>query len=249
VLIVNADDWGRSTVDTDATSALYEQGLVTSVSAMVFMADSVRAARCAERLAICDVGLHLNFSERFDGPGLSAAVRSSQEPLIRFFETHRYAPLVYNPMLRRTFQESVRIQLEEFVRVYGRFPEHFDGHRHHHLCMNMVLGELLPVGAKVRRSFTFSRADKSALNLTYRKWVDRRLSRRYVLADHFFSIEPFVSQRDALAARVASLAAHATVEVMIHPRRTAEYEYLRSPECQVALEHVVTGTHADLMAQ
>ena len=42
------------------------QGRLTSASAMVFMADSVRAAEVARELDL-DLGLHLNLSQPFTG--------------------------------------------------------------------------------------------------------------------------------------------------------------------------------------
>jgi len=61
MLIINADDLGRSVVETDAALRCYSAGRITSVSAMVFMSDSERAAELANGNGL-DVGLHLNFS-------------------------------------------------------------------------------------------------------------------------------------------------------------------------------------------
>ena len=66
MLIINADDWGRSAAETDAALRCYKAGRVTSVSAMVFMEDSERAAELAKENEL-DVGLHLNFAEPFTG--------------------------------------------------------------------------------------------------------------------------------------------------------------------------------------
>ena len=66
MLIINADDWGRSIMETDATLRCYKVGRVTSVSAMMFMSDSERAAELARENGV-DTGLHLNFSEPFTG--------------------------------------------------------------------------------------------------------------------------------------------------------------------------------------
>ena len=74
MLIVNADDWGRSVAETDAALTCFSQGRVTSVTAMTFMADSERAAGIALRHDI-PVGLHLNFTEPLTAPGVD--VRSS----------------------------------------------------------------------------------------------------------------------------------------------------------------------------
>ena len=64
MLIINADDWGRSVAETDAALRCYKGGRITSVSAMVFMEDSERAAELAKENEL-DVGLHLNFTDEF----------------------------------------------------------------------------------------------------------------------------------------------------------------------------------------
>jgi predicted glycoside hydrolase/deacetylase ChbG (UPF0249 family) len=64
MLIINGDDFGRSAAETDAALRCYRAGRITSVSAMVFMVDSERAAQVANADGL-DVGLHLNFSELF----------------------------------------------------------------------------------------------------------------------------------------------------------------------------------------
>ena len=64
MIIVNADDWGRSRSDTDAALACYKEERITSVSAMVFMEDSARAAELAKEMGI-DVGLHINLTQPF----------------------------------------------------------------------------------------------------------------------------------------------------------------------------------------
>src|SRR5262245_28926635 len=47
MLIVNADDLGRSKAETDAAMACYAKDRITSTSAMVFMTDSERASELA----------------------------------------------------------------------------------------------------------------------------------------------------------------------------------------------------------
>jgi chitin disaccharide deacetylase len=64
MLIVNADDLGRSKAETDAAIVCYSKGRITSTSAMVFMTDSERASEASSGAGL-DVGLHVNFSEEF----------------------------------------------------------------------------------------------------------------------------------------------------------------------------------------
>ena len=52
MLIINADDWGRTCDTTDRTIECFRSNGVSSVSAMVFMEDSERAAMIAQEHAI-----------------------------------------------------------------------------------------------------------------------------------------------------------------------------------------------------
>ena len=103
MLIINADDWGRSVAETDAALRCYTERRITSVSAMVFMHDSERAARLTKDYELDDVGLHLNFSEEFTGKSCSETLKESQGRIIRFLKRGKYAQLLYNPFLRKTF--------------------------------------------------------------------------------------------------------------------------------------------------
>jgi predicted glycoside hydrolase/deacetylase ChbG (UPF0249 family) len=60
--------------ETDAAFKCYRGGRITSVSAMVFMQDSERAAKLANNSDL-DVGLHLNFSEEFTDTSCSETLK------------------------------------------------------------------------------------------------------------------------------------------------------------------------------
>ena len=194
VLIINADDWGGWKRGTDAALACHERRRITSVSAMVFMEDSERAAVLAKAADI-DVGLHVNFTTTFSGGNCPARLAEAQDRIRRFLKRSKYALIVYNPFLRESFRYVYQAQAEEFIRLYGRPPSHVDGHQHMHLSSNMLLDGIIPRGQKVRRSFSFWPGEKGLINLTYRRWVDRRISRRYVLTDYFFSLSQCVRHK------------------------------------------------------
>src|ERR1044071_8087146 len=73
LLIVNADDWGRDARTTDMIAACVSQHTGSSVSAMVFMEDSERAAAIARANGI-DAGLHLNLTTPFTSRDVDARV-------------------------------------------------------------------------------------------------------------------------------------------------------------------------------
>src|SRR5690349_19178854 len=103
MLIINADEWGRSVAATDAALKCIRERRITSVSAMVFMQDSNRAARLTKDYELDDVGLHLNFSEEFTGTGCSETLKEYHGRIIRFLKRGKYAQLLYNPFLGEAF--------------------------------------------------------------------------------------------------------------------------------------------------
>lgn len=243
MLIVNADDWGRSIAETDAALECFKAKRVTSVSAMVFMQDSERAAQLATTHDV-DVGLHLNFGEQFSSPGTPAELRANQQRLVRFLMGNKYSQLLYNPFLRSSFAMSARAQLAEFDRLYTRAPSHIDGHHHHHLCGNMLLSSTLPSGVKMRRNFSFWPGEKSLLNRTYRAVVDWWLRRRYKLADYFFDLGQSV--REQKLTRVAALARSANVELMTHPVLPDELHFLMGDQFRAFVSDLPLGGYARL---
>jgi chitin disaccharide deacetylase len=243
MLIINADDLGRSKAATDNALSCYARQRITSTSAMVFMEDSERAAQLAEAAGI-DVGLHINFSERFTGGSVLEELHDSQERLCRFLRRNKYAHLLYNPFLSEQFRKVFQAQYREFIRLYGRGPSHLDGHQHMHLASNMLVEGIIPRGTKVRRSFSFWPGEKSFANRLYRAGVDRWLGRRHRLTDFFFAL----SQHSDLTRleRVIGLAEDATVELMAHPQLRQEYDLLMSDNYGVVLSTVRLGGYAEL---
>src|SRR5438552_13221124 len=177
LLIVNADDWGRDRETTERTRECLNRGGVSSVSAMVFMEDSERAAAIAREHGI-DAGLHLNLTTPFSAPACSARLVERQGELARHLLRHRLAPVVFHPGLVRSFEYVVAAQRQEFSRLYRAEPERVDGHHHMHLCANVLLGGLLPRGTRVRRNFSFQRGERSFFNRLYRRTVDLVLVRQ-----------------------------------------------------------------------
>ena len=125
-VIVNADDWGRDVATTDRSLGCVVRGVVSSVSAMVFMEDSERAAFLARQHGV-DAGLHLNFTMPFSAPQCPSRLLERLEKLSRFLSSHRFAPVLYHPGLAASFEYVVRAQQEEYERLYGAPAHRADG--------------------------------------------------------------------------------------------------------------------------
>ena len=242
MLIINADDWGRSMAETDAALRCFRNRRITSVTAMIFMEDSIRAADLAKEHEI-PAGLHLNLSQPYNGVAPLAA-REPQRRVARFLNRSKFAVLLYHPGLRAQFREAFQIQMDEFVRLYGKPPTHVDGHQHRHLCANMLLEEVIPRGSKVRRNFTFWPGEKGLINRAYRSLVDRLLLSRYTLTDYFFSLVQ--NLRPERLTRVLQAASKSNVELMTHPINKVEYDWLMSDHHLESVQNIRKMSYASL---
>jgi predicted glycoside hydrolase/deacetylase ChbG (UPF0249 family) len=241
MLIINADDWGRSVAETDAALRCYKGARITSVSAMVFMKDSERAAELAKENDL-DVGLHLNFTDRFAANHYPATLGNYHQKIVDFLTANKYAQLLYNPFLRKEFAYSYEAQAGEFARLFEKPPSHIDGHHHMHLCANLLLSDLIPAGTKMRRNFSFWPREKSIVNRTYRSLIDRWLARKYQLPDYFFDLSQCIQERKLT--QVTALAESNTVELMTHPIDATESEYLMRDEFWAVLQRLEIGGYA-----
>lgn len=221
-LVVNADDWGFDAFTTDKILQVCLLGAVTSVSAMVFMEDSQRAAELARTSGI-EAGLHLNCTSQFSGPNVPRTLAEHQQRLAAFLLKGRYAQVLFNPALAASFGYVVNAQLEEYERLYGEMATRIDGHHHMHLCANVLLQRLMPKGTMARRSFSFFSGQKSRLNRCYRGVIDRYLRSRHPVTDYFFSLPPLQSERLRF---IFGLARNAVVELETHPAWPEEHRYL-----------------------
>jgi predicted glycoside hydrolase/deacetylase ChbG (UPF0249 family) len=244
LLMVNADDWGQDMPTTDRIRECCAVGTVSSVSAMVFMEDSERAADVTKEDGI-EAGLHLNFTAMFTASAASARLAEHQERVARHLLRHRMARVVFHPGLMASFEYVAKTQIEEFCRLYGAVPEKIDGHHHMHLCANVLLQRLIPRGTMIRRTFSLDRGGKSVANHTYRKLVnrglgrglanqayrtlvDRHIARHHCLTDYFFALPP-LEPAERLQ-RIFALAGQFTVELETHPVIPEEYRYLTGGE-------------------
>ena len=224
MIIVNADDWGHDTLTTDRTRDCVRLGTVSAVSAMVWMTDSKRAALIAGQEGI-DASLHLNLTSPFSAPLVPSRVKQQQEKIARYLRSSRFAPAMYHPGLKRSFEYVVAAQIDEYERLYGVRPCRIDGHHHMHLSANVLVGKLLPKGTVVRRSFTFRTGEKSLVNRGFRKLVNAMLARRHQLTDFFFALPPM---DDTRMQAILRLAANSVVELECHPVNSDEYAFLTS---------------------
>ena len=244
MLIINADDLGGTEEATDNIIACFRQGRITSASALVFMMDSRRAAISTAGAGL-ETGLHLNLDMMFDAPEISAQLRRHQAAVVGYLRHGKWAQVVYNPFLKKDFDYVFKAQYDEYCRLYGKEPAQIDGHHHMHLCMNIMVDRVIPPGSRIRRNFSVEPERKGIINRSYRRMLDALLARRYRCVDWFYSLEPANNFRRL--ERIMHLAARSNVELMVHPARIEQCEFLMSSYFRDLIARVPKGSYRALL--
>lgn len=228
LLILNADDWGGFSAGTDAIERCFQAGAISSASAMVYMADSRRAAEIALNMRR-PIGLHLNLTQTFDSADAPSAVRERQQSLQRHFAHLRRRRWLLSPDIRvhRLIADGILDQLDEFRKLYGKEPTHIDSHHHVHVCPDVFLSRALTSGLRMRQTLSVSPIEGRD-NLA-RRAKHELLSRRFVTTDRFWRVRELCEQDDAVPLATAlDHAAVLSIEMMVHPSFPNEYAVLSS---------------------
>jgi predicted glycoside hydrolase/deacetylase ChbG (UPF0249 family) len=243
MLIITADDYGKTVHATDSILKCLSSKRITSASAMVFMEDSERAAALALESSL-EVGLHINFTVSFNAGNIPVMICKNQEKVISYLTSNKLAQVIYNPFLRNSFKSLFQSQQEEFIRLYGRHPGFYNGHHHMHLCANVLASKMIPKGSRVRRTFTFDQGEKNPFNRLYRRYIDNIVSRRFISTDCFFSIAP-VQNHERLR-KIFNYALKEAIEIEVHPENIEEIEFLLSDKYKALIDSVQIGAFSHL---
>ncbi len=126
-LIVNADDFGRSSGINRGVAQAHDNGIVTSATLMVGLPGAAEAAELARARPNLGLGLHVAVSGA--PPVLPAARIPSlvdERGQLRSKLDH-----IDNADPREVLAEA-RAQFRRFRELTGRLPTHFDSHHHAH---------------------------------------------------------------------------------------------------------------------
>jgi predicted glycoside hydrolase/deacetylase ChbG (UPF0249 family) len=242
LLIVNADDLGGNSLATDRILGCFAAGTITSATAMVFMADSARAASFARGIGM-PVGLHLNLTQPFDDPDVPRDVARRQRRLVDYMAHARRRKFGVAPQLVGTIRAAIADQVERFHELYGSEPTHLDGHNHVHLNPTVLL--CLPAGWSVRPAHDPS--VNGARAAVWRRGRDLAVTWRHPTVDHFFAL---AAVHPALGGtgleRALGLAGSESVEIMVHPDDDRTYEVLVQSNWREHLAARRLGSYSDL---
>lgn len=249
LLIVNADDLGRTRGLNAGILAAHERGIVTSATLMVGFAAASEAARELPRYPRLGVGLHVALTGAT--PVLPAsAVRSLVDAAGRFPAKPEG---IMNPDPAEV-EAEVRAQLARFRELTGQPPTHLDSHHHAHRLP--VVCEVL-----VRVAGEYGLPVRNSSPAVGRCLREAGVPTTDAFVEHFFGEEATL---EVLLEILASLAPGAT-ELMCHPgvddpelaasssyveARLRELEVLTHPAVrhEVEEEGIDLGTFRDLCA-
>ncbi|HET9102962.1 MAG TPA: ChbG/HpnK family deacetylase [Solirubrobacteraceae bacterium] len=245
LLIVNADDFGGNRLATDRILEGFGAGALTSATAMMFMADSRRAATLG-RDAQIPTGLHLNLTQEYDDPEVPPAVAARQRRVTEFLADPRQRRTRFSPSMVAVIRDVIGDQLGAFRVCFGAEPTHLDGHNHAHLNPSALLA--LPRGMAVRPAYRDP--DRRGLRRVVLSLRDRALAARHPGPDHFYALTAIHPELGGHGWEPAVARARtARVEIMVHPDRDRSYAILTSDAWGAVLRGLPLGTYADLAAR
>jgi chitin disaccharide deacetylase len=132
VLIVNADDFGRSPGINAGVVKAREQGILTSAGLMVRWPTAVEAAAYARRDPALSLGLHVDLGEWHHDNGRWVTVYE-----------------VVDTEDRAAVEAEIRAQLDLFRRLTGTDPTHLDSHQHLHRRDGPIRAVMGSLGAEL----------------------------------------------------------------------------------------------------
>lgn len=237
MLIVNADDFGAGKTTTDPICQAFDAGVVTSTSGMVWMSDTIRAARIAVERSL-PVGLHLNLTLPFTSREVPPEVRDRQRRLTEIFTSDGWRDTKARRPTVELLRDAIRDQLESFCKHFGQ-PTHIDGH--HHVHLHEAVLELLP------RTWPIRPVPRRPAEADARPGRRARSLRAHFLApDLTFTFEHVHPDVGGTGLDLLARAHTACIEVTTHPQREVELRALLGSEWRDALAALPLGNYADL---
>ena len=223
-VIVNADDYGFDENRTKAILQAYEEGWISTTTAMVNMPWFEKSLEMAKGSRLFDnIGLHLNLTE---GTPLTDSIKKS--PLFcdengqfnAVFHRSKKCRLVLPEFERNAVKEEVAAQFEKY-RQSGLISFHLDSHHHSHTDWS-VAGIVLPLAQKygfkrVRLSRNFGTGLTMPKRI-YKYFLNKKLQ-NYLESntEYFCNYEDFVKNWQILPVQ-------SSLEIMTHPLYSKNHE-------------------------
>ncbi|HEX3051984.1 MAG TPA: ChbG/HpnK family deacetylase [Aggregatilineaceae bacterium] len=246
-LIVNADDLGRSPGVNRGILDAHHQGIVTSTTVMINYPDAPAGIEAVLKDApALGLGLHFNLTT-FKPVSLPAAIPSLVNADGWFYPISQWTT---QPFQADDFRREMTAQLDRFVSLAGRLPDHFDAHHHsvylHPLALPILL-DLADQHHLPMRDSGFDRSPSDMLGILPASEVETLATelRAIVAARPIAPIFPARLSMDFFGSHatlgdllviLTTLPADSVTEIMCHPGylddalRTSDYSTHREEE-------------------
>lgn len=228
-LVINADDFGYATSQTEAILECFRLGIQTSTTVMVTMPDFERATdRAREEHVIDRIGLHLNFTE---GVPLTDPIRhipifcNKDGVFSRIFHKSLFHRMFLTSEAKVAVAKEVEAQMRKYLSA-GYTLMHLDSHHHTHTDPAMV-EVILPIAKSfgfrtIRMSRNLPRDGYGIAKKVYKWCCNNQIARSGLShTDYFGSVVD-------LSMAIDMIPNDCTVEVMTHPSRTKDGQFVAS---------------------
>jgi predicted glycoside hydrolase/deacetylase ChbG (UPF0249 family) len=212
LIVINADDFGRSDDVNAAVAEAFRAGLITSASIMCNTPAFADAWALVQSNGLHGrIGVHLNLTE---GRSLTVPIRSHPwlcRPSGELVDRRR---TIW--WLSRREARAVAIELAaqiEAVIAAGITPTHLDSHQHVHTHWpvgSMVMSLARDYGIPAVRIARNTGPQSSKMRSRYKRLFNERLTRAGLARSRWFGDAPDVLTMDRL---------EGSIEVMVHPER------------------------------
>ena len=212
-VIVNADDFGRSSTINKAIVYAFDNGIINSTTLMVNHLSEINAVQLAREHGFLDaVGLHLNLDF---GVPITESIKNYDlfcDKEGRFngglLKDRLGRGVLKSPILKNAIQEEVASQMERFISL-GCVKMHLDSHHHVH-TKPFLLKVILPVASSL--GFTSMRIARnmgklSIGNVWYKKWINHSIKKSFSTTNFFGSYDDYLSADSCSG----------SIEIMVHP--------------------------------
>jgi len=216
--ILNVDDYCFSKGQVDGTIYAYQNGIVTSTTAMCNMPDEFLeygAQKSKENPGLA-IGCHLNIT--YGNPLIGG--KTLTHPSGRCLKT---SEIDYEHIDQEEVYQEFKAQVERFIKFFGRKPTHLDSH--HDGYGNMVAGGMKDIVEKVRQEYGLAlgrRADKRVF------YCENELYNNYSV-ENFEKIIAQIANSGVEYCEIACHCAFCDEEIF----KNSSYNYQRSQEVKV----------------
>jgi predicted glycoside hydrolase/deacetylase ChbG (UPF0249 family) len=234
LLIVNADDFGRTPGVNRGIAEAHRHGIVTSATLMVNQPAAADAAALARKNPRLGVGLHVTLT----GGGLPTLPPTQVPSLVNARGLLPHTPDALAAADPHEVLLEVRAQVKRFRELLGRLPTHLDSH-HHAQRMPAVLEALVTLAWETGLPVRSVSAD---MRLRFRR-EGMATPDRFV--DSFYADEATL---EGLLRALAELQP-GTTELMCHPAHVDDELRAGSSYAQPRARELAILTHSEIRQQ